>query len=276
MTNAAEWSGPVGDAWAQEWRRTDRMFSGLAPHLDAAILAAAPPEPGRALDIGCGAGSTSLALAAARIDLAVTGIDISPELVAVAQARAESVPNCTFLAADLDRDAAIADPNSVDLFVSRHGVMFFADPTATFTRLRAAARPGAALVFSCFRTAAANLWASTLVAEVTGTAPAETTGYAPGPFGFADPSIPAAYLTTAGWRVAAPEPVDFTYVVGDGADPLAEAVALLRRIGPIASAIRTSADPHAMVDRLATVLERYRTGDLIAFPAAAWLWRATA
>ena len=84
-------------------------------------------------------------------------------------------------------------------------------------------------------------------------------------------------------RVPAPlgdEPASYvltdSYIAGEGADPLAEAVTLLRRIGPIASAIRTSADPHAMVDRLATVLERYRTGDLIAFPAAAWLWRATA
>lgn len=276
MTNAAEWSGPVGGAWAQEWRRTDRMFSGLAPHLDAAILAAAPPSTGKALDIGCGAGSTSLALATARADLAVTGIDVSPELVAVAQSRAQELPNCTFLTADLDADVAIADPDSVDLLVSRHGVMFFADPAAIFARIRAAARPGAPLVFSCFRPASANPWASTLVAEVTGTAPAQSTGYAPGPFGFADPSIPKAFLAAAGWQLAAPEPVDFTYIAGEGADPLAEAVALLRRIGPIASAIRTSADPHAMVDRLATVLERYRTGDLIAFPAAAWLWRATA
>jgi SAM-dependent methyltransferase len=276
MTNAAEWSGSVGDAWAQEWRRTDRMFSGLAPHLDAAILAAAPPAGGKALDIGCGAGSTSLALASARPDLTVTGIDVSPELVAVAQARAQASPNCTFVTADLDHDTAIADPSSVDLFASRHGVMFFADPAATFARLRAAARPGAALVFSCFRAAAANPWASTLVADVTGTAPAVTAGYAPGPFGFADPAIPAAFLAAAGWQLAEPEPIDFTYIAGDGADPLGEAVALLRRIGPIASAIRTAADPHAMVDRLATMLERYRTGDLIAFPAAAWLWRATA
>ncbi len=276
MTNAAEWSGSVGDAWAQEWQRTDRMFSGLAPHLDAAVLAAAPTGAGTALDIGCGAGSTSLALAAARADLAVTGVDVSPDLVTVAQARAGSMPNCTFRTADLNQDVAIAAPRSIDLLLSRHGVMFFDNPTATFARLHGLSAPGAPLIFSCFRPAALNPWASTLIAEVTGTSPMTTTGYAPGPFGFADPAIPAAFLDRAGWRARSPEPIDFTYIAGDGADPLGEAVALLRRIGPIASAIRTAADPHAMVDRLATVLERYRTGGLIAFPAAAWLWRANA
>ena len=275
MTNAADWSGAVGDAWAQEWPRTDRMFADLATRLDAAILDVAPTA-GRALDIGCGAGTTSLALAAARPALAVTGIDVSPDLVAVARTRAAAVANCSFHAADLDAAAPIADPGSIDLFVSRHGVMFFADPAATFARLHAAARPGAALVFSCFRAASANPWASTLIAEVTGTAPADATGYAPGPFGFADPATPAAFLTAAGWRLDEPEPIGFTYVAGDGADPLAEAVALFRRIGPVAGAIRAAADPPAMLDRLATMLARYRTGDLIAFPAAAWLWRARA
>ena len=28
MTDASEWTGPVGDVWAAEWRRTDRSFAG--------------------------------------------------------------------------------------------------------------------------------------------------------------------------------------------------------------------------------------------------------
>ncbi|HVF94023.1 MAG TPA: class I SAM-dependent methyltransferase [Sphingomonas sp.] len=276
MTTASEWSGRVGDAWAQEWRRTDRMFAALAPVLDAAILAAAPAGAVRAIDIGCGAGTTSLALAAARPDIMVTGIDVSPDLVAVALARAADLPNCTFVTADLNRPSPIADPGSVDLLVSRHGVMFFDDPTAAFVRLRAAARPGAALVFSCFREAAANPWASDLVAAVTGNPVAPASGYVPGPFGFADPAIPAAALAAAGWRVAEPVPIDFTYIAGAGDDPVAEAVALFRRIGPIASAMRATPRSGEMVDRLASALERYRTGAAVTFPAAAWLWHATA
>ena len=72
MTTAGEWSGGVGAAWAASWTQTDLSFAGLSPQLDAAILAAAPPGEARAIDLGCGAGATSIALATARPDLAST------------------------------------------------------------------------------------------------------------------------------------------------------------------------------------------------------------
>ena len=86
MTSAGDWTGRVGHVWAAEWRRTDRSFADLARHLDAAIVHVAP-DTGQALDIGCGAGTTSLALAEARPKLAITGIDLSDELVAIARQR---------------------------------------------------------------------------------------------------------------------------------------------------------------------------------------------
>lgn len=138
MTVAADWAGRVGDVWAEEWRRTDRAFAGLAPHLDAAILDAVPPGPFTALDIGCGAGATSLALAAARPDARIVGVDLSSELVELARRRTEQLGNCRFGAGDVLAHAAAVRP---DLLVSRHGVMFFADPHAAFAALRRAAAP---------------------------------------------------------------------------------------------------------------------------------------
>ena len=87
MTFANDWAGAVGDVWADEWQRTDRGFAAMTSHLDAAILAAAPQQ-GRAIDIGCGAGGTSIALAKARPGLTVTGIDLSSALVDTARSRA--------------------------------------------------------------------------------------------------------------------------------------------------------------------------------------------
>ena len=56
-----EWQGRVGEAWAEEWRRTDRT---LAPVNEALVAARRAARAGaRILDIGCGAGATSLALA---------------------------------------------------------------------------------------------------------------------------------------------------------------------------------------------------------------------
>lgn len=270
MTNAMDWSGAVGDAWAAEWRRTDRSFSNLAPHLDRAILAAAPGAGAAVLDIGCGAGGTAAALVAARPDLSVTGVDISPGLVAVAR---ERVPRARFLVAD-----AASDPLDfgAELLVSRHGVMFFADPVAAFTRLRARAAAGARLVFSCFADRSRNAFASELLVTLTGTVPVDPGGYAPGPFGFADQSLVADILTRAGWIIEPPVTVDFAYIAGEGAEPVADAASFLSRIGPVAAALGVASDRAAQLSRLTAALAAYQVADRVLFPASAWIWRAHA
>lgn len=270
MTAAADWRSRVGDVWAAEWRRTDRSLADLSRHLDAAIPAAAPAGPGDVLDIGCGAGATSLALATARPDLAVTGIDLSEPLIEVARSR---VPTARFEVADAAHDPLDLVP---DLLVSRHGVMFFADPVAAFTRLRAAAAPGAALVFSCFRDRALNAFAGDLVEEVIGERPVDPPGYAPGPFAFAPRDRVERLLAQAGWTAVSATSVDFAYVAGAGDDPVADAVDFLTRIGPLASAIAAAPDGARLRARLADALCAYRTGSHVQLPAAAWIWRAQA
>jgi 2-polyprenyl-3-methyl-5-hydroxy-6-metoxy-1,4-benzoquinol methylase len=85
MTDTFEWRGRVGEAWAEEWRRTDRTLAPVNEALVAAIAgqAAAFEAPG-ILDVGCGAGATSLALAERIEGAQVTGIDLSAPLVAAA------------------------------------------------------------------------------------------------------------------------------------------------------------------------------------------------
>ncbi|KQN26208.1 hypothetical protein ASE86_08665 [Sphingomonas sp. Leaf33] len=302
MTSAQDWTGRVGDVWADEWRRTDRSFADLSRHLDAAIAVAAPGGQFRALDVGCGAGGTSLALATARPEAVIVGIDLSPSLVAVANDRraspalprwrtprtagdssdtpalatarrhGEDDASITFLVGDaLDLATAHAP---FDLLCSRHGVMFFDDPVAAFATLRQVAAPGARLVFSCFRDWIDNAFAA---------APARALGIAvpgsgPGPFAFSDRSRVASILSAAGWRDGQAAPVDFVYRAGEGDDPVGDALDMLQRIGPAASALRmqAGAERAASVDRLRAVIDRYRTGDVVDFPAAAWIWSATA
>ncbi len=275
--DAREWSGPVGDVWAAEWRRTDRTFAGLAPHLNqAAIAAVAGVEAPVIVDIGCGAGATSLALAAALPAARITGIDISPGLTATAATRAADIPNLHFATGPVETLLAGYPP--VDLFVSRHGVMFFADPPAAFAAIRSAAAPGGRLVFSCFRSAALNPWASEVLAAVLDGPQPAPTGYVPGPFAFADPDFVTPLLERAGWRDIDAVPVDYSYSAGEGADPVADALDLFSRIGPTARALN-AADPAArgaMLDRMVAVLDRYRSGDTVDFPAAAWIWSARA
>lgn len=274
MTTGYEWTGRVGEAWAELWRDTDRSFAALEPALETAILAAAPNE-GRAVDLGCGAGTTSLAVAAARPGLSVTGVDVSAALIAAANARVASENNVNFILADVEQDAAEL-VRDADLLFSRHGVMFYADPAATFTALARGARSGARLVFSCFRSPALNPWASALVAEVSGVSIAPPAGYTPGPFGFADPSFTSAMLSGAGWDDVTLEAVDYTYLAGEGADAVADAVRFFSRIGPAATAL-AAAPPEqrdALLDRLASALRPHCHDGRVTFPAAAWIVRA--
>lgn len=269
MTNASDWQGGVGRNWAAEWRRTDVTFSGLTPHLLAAIAR----EPGqRIIDIGCGAGEVAVAVADARPQARVVGIDISPDLVAAATERGAGRPNLSFHLADASQWINPEGPS--DLYVSRHGVMFFADPAAAFRHLAASATSATRMVFSCFRAPAENEWASA-IASLLPTVDAPSEGYVPGPFAFAQPDRVRECL--AGWRDLAFTPVDFAYVAGAGEDPVVEAMALFLRIGPSAFAMRTLPERErvAFERRLLELVEAHRDGNRVTFRAAAWLISAT-
>ena len=152
MTDASEWQGRVGANWAEQWRRTDRSFAPLTERL---LQRSREFAFASALDVGCGAGELSLALARGRPQCRVVGVDISPHLVDTAQERGANLANVSFEVGD----AAAWQPQpgfAPDLLVSRHGVMFFDDPRAAFSHLAEIAAPGAALMFSCFREPAEN------------------------------------------------------------------------------------------------------------------------
>jgi SAM-dependent methyltransferase len=250
--------------------QTDRSFSGLTERLLARI-AGYPGE--RVLDIGCGAGELSLAIARARPRAEVVGVDVSPELVAVARERAADNNRIRLVHADASQ---WEEPDfAPDLLVSRHGVMFFNDPPGAFAHLRGVSTTDAQLVFSCFRTARENHWASDL-AELIGLPAGDP--HAPGPFAFADPQRVEAILAEGGWGKFDFEPVDFAYVAGMGTDPVGDALHLFTRIGPAAPALRAMEGKarEAALAKIGEWLEANRTGDMVAFSAAAWIVTANA
>ena len=57
---------------------------GFRAGLDAVMLAAAVPDGATALELGAGAGTASLCLAARLTDITITGLEIDPELVQLA------------------------------------------------------------------------------------------------------------------------------------------------------------------------------------------------
>lgn len=266
MTEKADWQAQVGRSWADSYRLTDRSFAGLTQRLLERI---AEREGRTVLDVGCGAGELALAIARARPGAQVLGVDVSHELVQAASQRGEGHGNAGFVVADA---ADWRDPGfTPDLIVSRHGVMFFDQPAQAFANLHDAAREGAALVFSCFRNRDENPWAADIARLLD--LPATVDPTAPGPFAFARPEHVRGVLDAGGWQDVTLEPVDFAYVAGMGEDPVEDALSLFRRIGPAAPVLRAlEGEERTRAEGwLRDWIGEHRSGDLVAFPAAAWI-----
>jgi len=274
-TGAIEWAAQAGDAWTRRWRDTDAGLSDLGAKLHGALLEAAPSGPFRALDIGCGAGTTSWQLARSRPNAAIIACDISPSLAELARDRLAELGTIEVLLGDAEEVASREGP--FDLIFSRHGVMFFADPVSAFRNFRAAAAPGATLVFSCFQDWRANPWASEL-SEAAAGHPLPPPGREPSGFAFAEPVYVGQVLRSAGWVEADARPVPFRYVAGEGAGAVDAALDYLAEIGPasrILSDLPVQARAAAL-ERMRRVIERHCNGNIVEFPAAAWIWWAKA
>jgi SAM-dependent methyltransferase len=233
---AALWNGAAGRAWVDEQALLDRLF---APFLERLVGEVAAEAPGSVLDIGCGAGATTVAIAR-RLGPAApaTGVDISEPLVSAARARAEreGVP-ATFIRADAEDHAF--EPASVDMVVSRFGVMFFADPVRAFANVRQAARPGAALRAIAWRSGAENPFmtaaeraAAPLLPDLP---PRRADG--PGQFAFADAGRVRGILADSGWTAIDVHPIDVECRLSE-----ADLVSYLTRLGLVGIALRDADD----------------------------------
>ena len=272
MTSALQWATVTGDVWADHWPAIDLALSDLAIALNAAIAAAAPPRPFRALDIGCGTGSTSITLADARPDASIIACDLSPPLVRIAGERFAGRQVRAVLG---DAEAVASREAPFDLIFSRHGVMFFADPVKAFATLRAAANPGAELVFSCFQDWAENSWADELTSAAAGrTVPPP--GREPSGFAFAETDYVQEILSSAGWTDVRWRPVPFRYVAARGSDAVDDALAFLGAIGPASRVIGELPEWERgdALQRMRSVIERHFNGEVVEFSAAAWIYSA--
>lgn len=267
------WNGKMGHEWTVQQTLLDAY---LSPIHDA-LMPFAAPMPGEAvLDIGCGTGTTSLALAdAAGRGGRVTGIDIAREMLGLARQRGGGRANLSF--AEVDASQALFRPE-YDLLFSRFGVMFFDAPAAAFANLRKAARAGGRLAFVCWRTPPENPWASAPIAAARPFLPEMPAldPLAPGPFAFADTDRIGAILGEAGFRDIRIQKFDSTMDLGADLD---EAAAANLRIGPLAIIAPTldEATRGRVTDAIEEALSCFVLPDgSIAPPLACWLVAARA
>ena len=211
--DAAGWSGAMGEAWLRAHARQEAM---LQPFCDLLVDAASPRQSDSALDVGCGCGATTFALAS-RVRR-VVGVDISAAVLSRARelAAQAAVDNVAFIEADAQRADLGRD---FDHAVSRAGVMFFDDPVAAFRNIASSVRDAGKLTFVCWRTPDVNEFAAIPFGVVARhvALPAPNPG-APGPFAFADPEIVTSILRAAGWIEIGCTPVARPLVVGGWGD----------------------------------------------------------
>lgn len=237
-----EWAGASGDNWVVHQQRLDLMLEAFG---EAAIAAAGIAPADHILDIGCGAGATSFALAErVGADGQVLGVDISPQLVARARSSAPAGAPVVFQLADA---ATAALPHAAfDLIFSRFGVMFFDDPVAAFAHMRAALRPDGRLAFACWRAPADNDWVRLPIAAIRPlVTPPPTDPLAPGPFAFADRERVETILTAAGFAGIEMAPFDAVIPYGWGAtraEAIDDAVRLASAVGPLSRALADQPD----------------------------------
>jgi SAM-dependent methyltransferase len=262
---ASVWNGAGGRGWVEMQEVLDRLFQPLEDLLVEAVCSA---RAARVLDVGCGTGGTTLAIAR-RLDVAdgCTGIDVSEPMVAAARSRAEQQGvGARFVRADAQRHRF--DPATLDMIVSRFGVMFFDDSIQAFANLRAAARQGGTLRVIVWRSAAENPFMTTAECAAAPflTIPPRDPG-APGQFAFADERRVCAILEQSGWSGIDIQPIDLACTLPEG-----DLLGYLTRLGPLGRAL---ADVDASTrDRVAAAVrpafEPYVDGREVRFTAACW------
>jgi len=110
-----------------------------------ALVEYAKPAPGmQVLDLASGTGEPAISLAA-RVGPQghVTALDLSADLLEIAEKRARARGLDNFTARQADAHSLPFPENSFDLATSRFGVMFFRDPEGALRELRRVLRPGA-------------------------------------------------------------------------------------------------------------------------------------
>lgn len=267
------WNDASGRTWVEMQPVLDRMLAPFeAPLIDAAF----PGQGGRVLDVGCGSGATTLAMAR-RLGASggCLGADISEPLLTAAKARAaaEGISTAAFVQADAQTHAF--DPGSFDAVISRFGVMFFDDSEAAFSNIRRAVRTGGKLAFVAWRSPAENPFMTTAkrAAESLLTNMPTPDPNAPGQFAFADGDRVRRILQAGGWS-----DIDLQRLDVEGTAAESELLAYATKLGPVGLALREMHDETTrarVTEVVHAAFQPYIKNGTARFGMATWLVTAT-
>jgi ubiquinone/menaquinone biosynthesis C-methylase UbiE len=266
----AYWNGLGGQSWIARQATQEILMRPISEVLHDAAGAA---KGERVVDIGCGCGGTTFELAR-RVgsEGRVLGLDISAPMVDYAREHAPRDLNAEFVQGD-----ATVHPfqhGSADLLFSRFGVMFFADPTVSFTNLRKAIKPSGRLVFACLREPSANGWMMIPLQAVYQHVPEmpQLGPEDPGPFSFGSEERVRRILSGAGFSTIQLKRYDLALdiTLGRGLDGAADAAIAF---SPANRALNGQPDGvrAAATQSVRDALAKYEKDGKIPLPASIWI-----
>jgi ubiquinone/menaquinone biosynthesis C-methylase UbiE len=266
------WNGTAGQAWVDA---QDLLDSMLQPIEDMLVAAASSASARSVLDVGCGTGSTTVAIARSLGQGGRSiGIDVSEPMLAAAERRAEreGVP-ASFVRGDAETYPFKS--TEFDMVVSRFGVMFFGDSVRAFANLRRAARPRATLRFFARRDPAENPFMTTAeraAAPFIPNLPARDPD-GPGQFAFAKEAKVRRILDESGWTAIEVEPVDIECML-----PESELVPYFTRLGLLGRVLHEADDRTRcqVIEIVRAAFDPFVHGSEVRFTAACWTVGAAA
>ncbi len=269
-TQRALWNGADAEYWVREQERMDRT---LAPVTGPLLSFATPVAGSTVMDVGCGCGATTIALArAVGPSGRVVGLDVSEGMLGLAKQRLRAFSNATCLLGDAG--AMPLHEIGAELIVSRFGVMFFGDPMAAFANLRTALLPGGRLRFACWRPIGENPWLQIPVHAVYEHVPRMPKPEAeePGPFSFGDPARVERILKGAGFAAISFTPLDVQIDLAPGGTA-GDAAIQASSVGPAKRALKEQPDNvrAAAIESIRRALEPYASPEGVRLAGAVWL-----
>jgi SAM-dependent methyltransferase len=260
------WNSVAGCAWVDAQDLLDRVFRPLEDLLVEAVAGSG----GRVLDVGCGTGATTVAVAralGAKGDC--VGIDISEPMITAAQGRAEREGTAArFVHADAQTYAF--EVWSFDTIISRFGVMFFDDFVRAFANLRRAATGDAELRMAVWRSAEENPFMTTAERRAAPLVPHMPVRQpdAPGQFAFADWRRVHRILEESGWADIDIQPIDVPCSF-----PEQELVRYFTCFGPLGRIFHEVDEQTRaqVIEAVRPAFDPYVHGAEIRFTAACWM-----
>ena len=264
----AAWDGPDGDHWTEQAEHYERTTAAYRDRM----LEAGLVEPGDSVvDVGCGTGSLTRALARRASQGSALGLDLSRRMLQLARdlTAAEGISNASYEQADAE--VRRFTRGSVDVVASSFGAMFFGDPVRAFGNLAGALRRGGRCGLLAWRDLAHNEWISAIRAALAAgrTLPAPRPGTA-GPFGLADADGARELLAGAGLVDIDIQQVDEPMSFGDDAD---QAYRFVSGMG-FTRGVTADLEPAtraAALESLRAALDAAETDTGVVFDSSAWL-----